>query len=139
MKLTALLGEEKVLTEEQIEHLLTSQFPNMGDIVRKNVKDALAIAAYRTQTAYPVVALLLCDDAPQFNALTVQLALCWIHEFRHDKKLQPRFVHHVKLLQEFGKRFWKVYQGLLDYREHPNPTQAAALEAAFDQLFTESS
>ena len=58
---------------------------------------------------------------------------------RHYKKLQPRFCHHLTLLQKFSQRFWKLYQGLLDYREHPNPTQAAALEAEFDQLFTESS
>jgi len=106
---------------------------------QERVKEALAIAAYRTQTAYPVVDLLLCDDAPQFNALTAWLALCWIHEFRHYKKLLPRFAHHCLLLQDFGKAFWKLYQGLLDYREHPIPTQAAALEVEVDQLFTHKS
>jgi len=86
-----------------------------------------------------VTRLLLCDDAPQFNALTAELALCWIHEFRHYKKLRPSFAHHCHLLQDFGKRFWKLYHDLLDYRGSPNPTQAAALAAAFDQLFTQSS
>ena len=113
--------------------------PNLGSILRKRVKEALAIAAYRTQTSYPIVDLLLCDDAPQFNALTVELALCWIHEYRHYKKLIPRFTHHCQLLQEFDKGFWKLYQGLLHYREHPNPAQAAALEAEFDQLFGQAS
>jgi hypothetical protein len=139
VKLSALLGEETVLNEEQIEHLLTLQLPNMGDIVRKNVKDALAIAAYRTQTAYPVVALLLCDDAPQFNVITVELALCWIHEFRHYKKLLPRFTHHLTLLQEFSTAFWKLYQDLLDYRNHPDPAQVVVLQTSFDQLFGKSS
>jgi hypothetical protein len=137
--LPTLLPHEQDLTEKELNVVLDKHLPKLGVNLRKRVKEALAIAVYRTQRAYPVTRLLLCDDAPQFNALTVQLALCWIHEFRHYKKLQPRFVHHVKLLQEFGKRFWKLYQGLLDYREHPNPTQAAALEAEFDQLFTESS
>ena len=111
----------------------------MGPIVRKNVKDALAIAAYQTQMSYPIVALLLCDDAPQFNWLTVELALCWIHEFRHYKKLIPRFMHHCTLLQEFGKQFWKLYRDLLDYRNQPDPAQATALQASFDQLFSEKS
>jgi Transposase IS66 family len=135
MKLSALLGEERVFSEDQIERVLTSQFPNMGPTVRKNVKDALAIAAYRTQTAYPVVALLLCDDAPQFNALTVELALCWIHEFRHYKKLLPRFTHHLTLLQEWSLAFWKLYQDLLDYRNQRDPAQAVVLQTSFDQLF----
>jgi hypothetical protein len=81
-----------------------------------------------------VVALLLCDDAPQFNALTVELALCWIHEFRHYKKIQPRFTHHITLLQEFGTAFWKLYQGLLDYRNRPDPALVVVLQTSFDQL-----
>src|SRR5919198_34595 len=134
-KLSTLLREEQIFTEEQIERILASKLPNLGPTVRKNVKDALAIAAYRMQTNYPVVALLLCDDAPQFNVLTVELALCWIHEFRHYKKLQPRFTHHLTLLQEFGTAFWKLYQDLLDYRTHPTPDQVAVLQTSFDQLF----
>jgi len=113
--------------------------PKLGVNLRKRVKEALAIAVYRTQSTYPVTRLLLCDDAPQFNALTAELALCWIHEFRHYKKLRPRFAHHCHLLQDFGKRFWKLYHDLLDYRCSPNPTQAVASTNAFDQLFTESS
>lgn len=139
MKLCALFGEEHVFTEEQIEGMLASQKPCLGPTVRKKVKDALAIAAYRTQTAYPVVALLLCDDAPQFNTLTVELALCWIHEFRHYKKLLPRFTHHLALLQEFSTAFWKLYQDLLDYRNHPDSAQVVVLQTSFDQLFGEKS
>ena len=137
--LPTLLPHEQDLTEKELDGVLDKHLPKLGVNLRKRVKEALAIAVYRTQRAYPVTLLLLCDDAPQFNALTLQLALCWIHECRHYKKLQPRFVHHVKLLQEFGKRFWKLYQGLLDYRGSPTSTQAAVLEAEFDQLFTESS
>jgi hypothetical protein len=138
-QLATVLLCEVDLDEEQVDLLLDSHLPTMGPTVRKNVKDALAIAAYRSQTSFPIVDLLLCDDAPQFNALTALLALCWIHEYRHYKKLIPRFVHHANLLQEFGKSFWKLYQGLLDYREHPNLAQAVALEAEFDQLFVEKS
>jgi len=137
--LPTLLPHEQDLTEKELDDVLEKHLPKLGVILRKRVKEALAIAVYRTQRAYPVTRLLLCDDAPQFNALTVQLALCWIHEFRHYKQLQPRFVHHAKLLQKFSERFWKLYQGLLDYREHPNPASAAALEAEFDQLFGQAS
>ncbi len=137
--LCGLFVEAQAFTEEQLDGVLSSRLPNMGPTVRKNVKDALAIAAYRTQSAYPVVALLLCDDAPQFNALTVELALCWIHEFRHYNKLQPRFTHHCTLLQEFSTAFWKLYQDLLNYRHHPDPAQAVVLQTSFTQLFAESS
>src|SRR6266567_697556 len=137
--LTYHLGEPHTFTEEQLDAFLSSKQLRMGPTVRKLVKDALAIAAYHTQTDYPVVALLLCDDAPQFNALTAELALCWIHEFRHYKKLVPRFSHHCTLLQDFSEQFWKLYQALLDYRHHPDLAQAMVLQARFNQLFAQSS
>jgi hypothetical protein len=135
--LPTLVPHDVDLTEKELDRVLDAHLPKLGDILRKRVKEALAIAAYRTQSSYPVVDLLICDDAPQFNALTVALALCWIHEYRHYKKLIPRFSYHSELLQAFDKGFWKLYQGLLDYRNHPDPTQAAALEAEFDQLFAD--
>jgi hypothetical protein len=137
--LPTLLPHDQDLTEKELDLVLDVHLPKLGVNLRKRVKEALAIAVYQTQSTYPVVRLLLCDDAPQFNWLTQELALCWIHEFRHYKKLLPRFAHHCHLLQDFGKRFWKLYHDCLEYREHPNPRQAAALEAAFDQLFAEKS
>jgi hypothetical protein len=71
--------------------------------------------------------------------LTAELALCWIHEYRHDKKVVPRFTHHLDLLQDFGKNVWKRYQSLLEYRDHDTPTQAAAITRAFEHLFAEKS
>ena len=137
--LPTLLPQDQTYTESQLDEVLDAHLPKQADNLRKRVKEALAIATYRTQTAYPVVKLLLCDDAPQFNALTVELALCWIHEYRHDKKLTPRFLAHCHLLEQFAKDFWKFYRDLLAYRDDPNPAQADALRSAFDHLFGQSS
>jgi Transposase IS66 family len=137
--LPTLLPHDQDLTENDLDEVLEKHLPKLGINLRKRVKEALAIAAYRTQTTYPTVQLLLCDDAPQFNWLTQELALCWIHEYRHYKKLIPRFAHHCSLLQDFAKEFWKLYHDCLAYREHPDAEQAVALEAAFDQLFGEQS
>jgi hypothetical protein len=137
--LPTLLPHDQDLTEKDLDEVLDVHLPKLGVNLRKRVKEALAIAAYRTQTTFPVARLLLCDDASQFNWLTVELALCWIHEYRHYKTLIPRFLHHSALLQAFDKGFWKLYQGLLQYREQPSPTQAAALQAEFDQLFAHKS
>src|SRR5439155_24917909 len=78
-----LLSHDQTYTENQLDDVLDAHLPKYGATLRKSVKEALAIATYRTQTAYPVVELLLCDDAPQFNGCTVQLALCLVHEYRH--------------------------------------------------------
>jgi hypothetical protein len=138
-QLRSVLVDEYDYREDQLDALLDASLPAMGAVVRKSVKDALAIAAYHHQTSYPVVDLLLCDDAPQFHGLTRELALCWIHEYRHYKKLMPRLSHHVELLQDFGQHFWKLYEGLLQYRDHPSPAQADALRTEFEQLFASKS
>jgi Transposase IS66 family len=133
--LPTLLSHGQTYTENLLDTVLDAHLPKHGANLRKSVKEAMAIATYRTQTVYPVVELLLCDDAPQFNGLTVQLALCWIHEYRHYKKLTPRFLTHCDLLEQFAKAFWKLYRDLLSYRDDPNPAQAETLRTAFDLLF----
>jgi hypothetical protein len=79
--LPTLLSHDQTDTENQIDDVLDAHLPKYGANVRKSVKEALAIATDRTQIAYPVVELLLCDDAPPLNRLTVQLALCWVHDY----------------------------------------------------------
>jgi hypothetical protein len=134
-KLTELLPKAQDWEENQLDQWLAEYLPKLGTQQRKRILDGLAIAAYRTQDAYPVVELLVCDDAPQFNWLTVALALCWIHEFRHYKKLIPRIPYHREILDTFKESFWKLYRKLLAYRQHPNQKDADSLQAEFEQLF----
>jgi hypothetical protein len=132
------LPAEQDYTEGQLEVWLNEHLPKLGEQQRKRIKDALAIAAYRTQQIWPVIQLLVCDDAPQFHCLTVELALCWIHEYRHSKKLRPTLSYHRHLLEVFKERFWKFYRDLLAYRQSPSADQAQRLWAEFDQLFAPS-
>jgi len=134
-KLSRLFPSDQDWSENQLDELLDELMPKLGEKLRKVIKDGLAIAAYRTQTLWPVVELLVCDDAPQFNWLTVELALCWIHEFRHYKKLIPHIPYHRQLLENFQESFWKVYRKLQTYQQHPNETDAHSLRAEFEQLF----
>src|SRR5947209_13138108 len=87
--LSKLLPYEQDWKESQLDEWLDEHLPTLGAKSRKPIKDALAIAAYQSQTAFPVVELLVCYDAPQFSLLTAELALCWVHEYRHDNKLSP--------------------------------------------------
>jgi hypothetical protein len=78
--LSVLLPSHQISTESQLDIILDRYLPAQGTTLRKRINEALAIAFYRTQTIAPVVTLLMCDHAPQFNGLTAQLARCWIHE-----------------------------------------------------------
>jgi Transposase IS66 family len=138
-KLTQLLPGEQDWYEDKLDQWLDEHLPKLGAKQRKLIKDGLAIAAYRTQTACPVVELLVCDDAPQCNWLTAQLALCWIHEYRHYKKLIPHLPYHRTILDSFKESFWKLYRQLLAYRQHPNQKDARYLQAEFERLFEQTS
>jgi hypothetical protein len=137
-KLTQLLSHEQEWNESQLDEWLDEHLPKLGTKSRKLIKDSLAIAAYHTQTACPVVDLLVCDDAPQFRWLTAELALCWVHEHRHYKKLTPCIPYHRKRLNEFQEHFWKLYRRLLAYRQQPTPKEADDLRGEFERLFGQS-
>ena len=53
--------------------------------------------------------LLVCDDAPQWEWLTAEIGLCWVHQARHYKKLTP---HHALLWGGFG-RFYRELLAIL--------------------------
>jgi len=123
------------IAEEELTALVDSAAPPLPWYVVRMVRDALAVSFYRTQACVPVVSLLIVDDAAQFNLLTDELALCWIHEWRHYKKLEPRLDYHRTVLATFGDAFWALYRRLLAYRLQPTAAEAAALRTAFEALF----
>ena len=126
---------ERDLEEEQFFAELDATLPKLSVQCRKALIDAAAIAAYHAETAFTVIQALMCDDAPQFNWLTKECLLCWVHEGRPYKKLMPVIPLHRELLADFLKHFWEYYAQLLLYREHPSPEKSQLLEAEFDRLF----
>lgn len=130
------LPHEQELGEDELAGLLDQHLPDVSFQQRKWILDATAIAAYHAQTECPVVALLICDDAPQFKLVTDELSLCWIHEGRHYKKLIPHVAYHRRLLDDFRKRFWDFYNQLRVYREHPTTEDQVRLADEFDELFS---
>ena len=129
------LSQDQDWSEGELDELLDKQLPKLGPTLRKRIKDMLAIVAYQSQHSFPVVELLVCDDAPQSHLLTAELALCWLHEWRHYKKLLPRLAYHHQRLKEFGDTFWKLYRQLLAYRQTPSQKEAEVLSSQFERLF----
>ena len=128
--------QDQELSEVEYLGLLKEHLPNLGPRQHDRVLDAAAVAAYHAQLEFPIVRLVICDDAPQFKLVAEELALCWIHDGRHYKKLNPCVAHHRKLLDGFLKQYWDFYDQLLTYREHPTPKDRARLENKFDELFS---
>jgi len=132
----AQLPRGQMFTRTEFEMLLEERLPKLGPQQSKRILEAAAIAVYHTQDEFPVVNLLLCDDARQFKRITESRALCWIHEGRHYKKLTPAIEYHRQLLGKFLTKFWAFYHELQAYRLDPTEAERERLDDKFDKLFS---
>ena len=131
----AAIPREQALDEATLTALLAGPTRGLGPRQQEQVREALALAAYLADPDWPVVRTLVCDDAPQFRAITEELALCWIHEGRHYKQLTPFLPQPRAALADILDQFWTYYRELLAYRAHPTPQERARLDARFDAVF----
>ena len=126
---------QTVFSHDEIQDLLAQHLPSLGSRNKSRIVEAAAIACYQQSIDWPVVQTLVCDDAPQFKFLTDNLSLCWVHEGRHYKKLNPVVAYHQQLLDLFQDDFWDYYHQLLAYKDDPSPCWADILRAEFEVLF----
>ena len=123
------------LTREKIDNILKTLFPNpkKHGTNRRIILESSALAYYQ-QSEY-FIQYLMTDDAPQFNKLALYHALCWIHEGRHYKKLNPLSNMNRNVLDTFLDQFWDYYDALLTYKEKPSHEMAQQLSMQFDNVF----
>lgn len=125
-----------LMSREELDVLLKKLFPNpkkhQGN--RRIISEGSGIVNYRHSDL--AITFLNCDDAPQFNKITLHKSLCWVHEGRHFKKLNPVTPTHREVLDKFIDKFWRYYKKLLGYKEKPTITAAKQLQASFDKLFS---
>ena len=123
------------LTRAEMDFLLKQLFPNpkKHSTNRRIILESAALAYYQ-QSVY-FIQYLMCDDAPQFNRLGLYHALCWVHEGRHYKKLNPFSELNRKVLDAFLDKFWDYYHALLTYKQNPSDIIALQLSDQFDSLF----
>lgn len=135
-----LLSEHKQHTPYQESELLDILLSLYGTDekprIRAKIIEGCAIMAYRQETGIDIVNILVCDDASQFKRLTELLALCWIHNGRHYKRLNPLIRLHQEKLADFLQQFWAYYRKLAAYKKSPSSEQAVRLDAEFDRLFS---
>ncbi len=128
---------EKIMNRAGVDKLLNELFSNSKKKHKTNrriIIEASAIVAY--QQLPHAIRLLLTDDAPQFKKITELLALCWVHDGRHYKKLEPVIQLHKKQLEDFLTAYWKYYRKLLDYKQSPTSLLSQTLSDEFDTLFS---
>ena len=129
------IEKNKNFSEKEIDTLLKKYAPDVGKNTKTRIMEAAAIASYHILDDIPIIKILLSDDAKQFKLLTKLLALCWIHDGRHYKKLRPIVPYHRKILAKFLDDYWKFYRKLMVYKKYPTEKGADKLSKDFDELF----
>lgn len=131
--------QEELLNEQKVADLLSGEMSErLNQQQQARIYEAGALTAYYAQDKYPVIPILVSDDAPQFRHLTKKQALCWIHEGRHYKKLQPQVAYHREILDKVLNQFWEYYHDLQAYRTAPDPEKAVALRLKFKAIFSQT-
>jgi hypothetical protein len=85
--------------------------------------EAAAVAAYHHDPYWPLISCLLVDDAGAFREIT-EISLCWVHDARNYKKLNPQFVTFRRALANSRKRYGEFYRELQAYQQAPSPAEA---------------
>ncbi len=130
-----LLPLDQDWNEIELDQWLAQHLPQLRPSRTKLLKELMALASYHCRKDYPRVQLLVTDDAPQFEGLTTERALCWLHEIRHYKKLHPQTGYARKRYAEFLDKFWQLYKQILLYQHAPSPPEAERLGRRFETLF----
>ena len=139
LSVVRLKNPASTMNRVELEAFLSACFPNPqnkpGNYFNSQriIREATSITAYQ---ALPyAVQILLTDDAPQFKTITAFLALCWVHDGRHYKKLTPALAIHQEILARFRDLYWEYYRKLLAYKTAPDNDQAELLRKDFRMLF----
>ena len=84
--------------------------------------------------------IVISDDARQYQEIVVYHALCWIHEIRLYKKLNPLIDYHrVQLkIKKFLTRVWAFYDLLDRFRKNPDEEDKGKLETESGIHFQEN-
>lgn len=124
------------LAEDAFDELYNEELGWIGGESKRKLYEAAALASYRAQGDVPHVRTLLGDDARQFDDVTEERALCWIHDGRLYAKLTPHVSQFREELDSFLDRYWDYYRELRSYRSAPEAEESARLRKAFDDLFS---
>jgi hypothetical protein len=126
---------DEVWEETAFVKRLDQALPKLNVQQRTAILGAAAVAAYHAEKGVAIVDTLVCDDAAVFHWLTRALMLCWVHDGRTYKKLEPVIALHRQQLADFRKRYWEYYDQLLAYRDNPTEKERQRLDSQFDILF----
>lgn len=116
-------------------HIICNDLFSAFFITRKKDKETI-MGLFGLKDGEKIKKIAVSDDAKQFWGFAVLHALCWLHEIRHYKKLDPLLECYRIKVHDFLTEIWKFYEELKKYKENPDERQKEFLKQRFDELFS---
>lgn len=116
-------------------HAITTMLITIFFIMNNKCRETVEAILNQSKTDW-ATKIMVSDDARQFWNLVLVQALCWIHEIRHYRKLNPVLNYHRKILRNFLSKIWAYYFWLAKYKVSPSTDLKKKLDAEFDELFS---
>jgi hypothetical protein len=107
----------------------------------ERIADAFALGHCHAQPTFPVAQPLMSDQGKEYNGIAaVAQALCWLHDERPYRLLNPKLNLNRRAVDGFLGQYWAFYRQLLDFKEllpAQQEEKKALLSGQFDQIFTQ--
>ncbi len=109
---------ERVYNEKELIKLFNHEdFKTLKQQTLRDIKTAMLVGAFYDGHLGVTGSALVSDDAPQFNNLFDSHILCWYHEMRHYKDLEPVFKEHQDQLKMFFIEIKMMYRIFKKWRK----------------------
>jgi len=132
-----IFAQNTMFFKTDFEELVERQYPKLLSKVTtfKWIIESLAFGHYFEQTQYLCPKILISDDAKEYQLLSQNHSLCWVHDARYYNKLMPVLEAHREILDNFKERYWTFYRQLKEYTQNPSSELKAQLQVKFDEIF----
>ena len=122
-------------SEEALEEIIKVKHPKITEQKITQIKVAAAYA-WLKEKGIVLVKILVTDAAGQFNSIADIHSLCWVHEIRHYKVLNPNILQFKKIQEKFLNQVQLFYERLKKYKEKPEKKEAEKIQLEFNSLFS---
>lgn len=141
LKLKAFLfgkKSDKLYNTKELKKLFESDdFKNLPPLILRDIRTGMYLAAFRSGDLGYNGEALTSDDAGQFNYIFDDHGLCWIHEMRHYKLIETKYVENKLKLENFISSAWKLYRILKLAQKNLTEKRSRIVLTIFNNLFGE--
>ena len=141
LKLKAFLQgkrSDKLYSWQELKKLFESDdFKDLPKSIIRDIRTGMYLAAFRAGDLGYNGEGLMSDDAPQFDYIFIEHALCWIHEMRHYKLIEAKYIENRIKLDKFISRCWTLYRIIKLAQKNLTDKRSRLVLKIFNILFGE--